>query len=137
MWRTILLVPATAALLVALALPALAQGEGDLGQQQPAAAAAEAMLVLQGPPGSQVSGSCSVGDEAPQQISGQLPQSVTFDLKGKPLNCKISSEGSAAVQVNFTAMGDNNQVRAVQRISGGSLNLTYNNGSISTVASSS
>ena len=132
MWRTILLVPATAAL-VALALPSLAQGEGDLGQQP----AAEALLVLQGAPGSQVSGSCSVGDEAPQQISGQLPQSFTFDLKGKLLNCKISPEGGAAVQVNFTAMGDNNQVRAVQRISGGSLNLTYNNGSISTVASSS
>ncbi len=126
MKRVILLVTATATL-VALALPVWAQSEENLGQR--------ATLVLQGETGTQVSGSCTVGDEAPRQINGQLPQSFTYDLKGKPLKCEISSQD--AVQVNFTV--GNNVVRSVQRISGGTLNLAYNNGSISTttVASSS
>ncbi|MDQ3924800.1 MAG: DUF2807 domain-containing protein, partial [Actinomycetota bacterium] len=56
----------------------------------------------------------------------------TFNLEGKPLDCKISSEGD--VQVELT-VGEN--VRSVQRFSGGTLNLTYENGSISSSVSSS
>ena len=87
---------------------------------------------MQGAPGSQVSGSCTVGGEAPQQINGELPQSFTYDVEGKSLTCEISSQD--AVQVNFTV---GNNVRAVQRMSGGTLNLTYNNGGISAVTTSS
>ena len=92
----------------------------------------EAMLELQGEPGTKFSGSCTVGDEEPEEISGELPESFTYELNRRPLKCEISSE--ADVQVDLS-VGKN--VRSVQRISGGTLNLTYENGSISSFVSSS
>jgi putative autotransporter adhesin-like protein len=92
----------------------------------------KATLKLQGEPGTEFSGSCAVGDQEPEEISGQVPESFTYKLKGKPLDCKISSDGD--VQVDLT-IGKN--VHSVQRISGGTLNLTYENGSVSSVVSSS
>jgi hypothetical protein len=91
----------------------------------------EATLELQGEPGTEFSGSCTVGDEEPEEISGQVPESFTYELEGGPLECEISPEGST--QVHLTV----GNVRSVERISGGTLKLTYKNGSISSVASSS
>ena len=91
----------------------------------------EATLELQGEPGTGFSGSCTVGDEEPEEISGQVPESFTYELGGGPLECEISPEGST--QVHLTV----GNVRSVERISGGTLKLTYKNGSISSVASSS
>ena len=91
----------------------------------------EATLELQGEPGTEFSGSCTVGDEEPEEISGQVPESFTYELGGGPLECEISPEGST--QVHLTV----GNVRSVERISGGTLKLTYKNGSISSVASSS
>jgi hypothetical protein len=91
----------------------------------------EATLELQGEPGTGFSGSCTVGDEEPEEISGQVPESFTYELEGEPLECEISPEGST--QVHLTV----GNVRSVERISGGTLKLTYKNGSISSVASSS
>ncbi len=92
----------------------------------------EATLELQGDPGTEVSGSCAVGDQVPEEISEQLPASFTYELKGRALDCEISSDRDVRVDLNI---GEN--VRSVQRISGGTLNLTYENGSISSVVSSS
>jgi hypothetical protein len=92
----------------------------------------QARLRIKGISGTEFSGSCAVGDEEPDEISGQVPESFTFNLEGKPLDCKISSEGD--VQVELT-VGEN--VRSVQRFNGGTLNLTYENGSISSSVSSS
>ncbi len=92
----------------------------------------QARLEIKGDSGTEFSGSCAVGDEEPEEISGQVPQSFTFNLQGKPLDCKISSEGD--IQVELT-VGEN--VRSVQHFSGGTLNLTYENGSISSSVSSS
>ena len=91
----------------------------------------EATLELQGEPGTGFSGSCTVGDEEPEEISGQVPESFTYELGGEPLECEISPEGST--QVHLTV----GNVRSVERISGGTLKLSYKNGSISSVASSS
>jgi hypothetical protein len=91
----------------------------------------EATLELQGEPETEFSGSCTVGDEEPEEISGQVPESFTYELGGEPLECEISPEGSTQVHL---AVGN---VRSVERISGGTLKLTYKNGSISSVASSS
>jgi hypothetical protein len=91
----------------------------------------EATLELQGEPETEFSGSCTVGDEEPEEISGQVPESFTYELGGGPLECEISPEGST--QVHLTV----GNVRSVERISGGTLKLTYKNGSISSVASSS
>ena len=91
----------------------------------------EATLELQGEPETEFSGSCTLGDEEPEEISGQIPESFTYELGGGPLECEISPEGST--QVHLTV----GNVRSVERISGGTLKLTYKNGSISSVASSS
>jgi hypothetical protein len=91
----------------------------------------QANLEIKGSPGIEFSGSCTVGDGEPQEIGGQVPQNLTYDLNGKPLKCEIASEGE--IEVNLTHGND----RSVQRISGGTLNLTYDNGSISSSTSSS
>jgi hypothetical protein len=99
-----------------------AGGNGEGGQ---------AKLEIRGSSGAEFSGSCAIGDEGLQEISGQVPESFTYDLKGKPLECEIGSESD--LQVELTVGND----RSVQRISGGTLNLTYENGSASFVVSSS
>src|ERR687890_1494131 len=99
------------------------KGEKDRGP--------EATLELQGEPGTEFSGSCTVGDEEPEEISGQVPESLTYALEGRPLECEISTDGD--IQVDLTV----GSVHSVQGISGGTLKLTYENGSISSAVSSS
>ncbi len=91
-----------------------------------------AQLEITGGSGTGFSGSCAVGEGEPEEISGQVPATFTYDLEGKPLNCEISSEGDVRVELT---VGEN--VNSVQRFSGGTLNLTYHSGSISSVISSS
>ncbi len=50
------------------------------------------MPKIRGSSGAEFSGSCAIGDEELQEISGQVPESFTYDLKGKPLKCEISSK---------------------------------------------
>ena len=87
-------------------------------------------LEIGGSPGTEFSGTCAVGDGEPEELGGRTPQSFTYDLRGKPLECEISSED--AVEVTLTHGND----RSVQRFDGGTLNLTYDNGSISSSSSS-
>jgi Putative auto-transporter adhesin, head GIN domain len=91
----------------------------------------EATLELQGEPGTEFSGFCTVGDEEPEEISGQVPESFTYRLRGRPLKCEISTEGD--IQVDLTV----GSVHSVQGISRGTLKLTYENGNISSAISSS
>ena len=91
----------------------------------------KATLELQGESGTEFSGSCTVGDQDPEEISGQVPETYTYRLKKRPLDCQIDSDGE--VQVDLT-VGKN--IHSVQRISGGTLDLTYEKGSISSVVSS-
>src|SRR4051812_20610654 len=79
----------------------------------------KATLKLQGDPETKFSGSCAIGDQEPEEIGGQLPASFTYKLKGRSLDCEISSDDD--VQVDLT-IGKN--VHSVQQISGGTLNLT-------------
>jgi hypothetical protein len=101
-----------------------AQTSGDSGEDQ-------AQLELKGDSGTEFSGSCAIGDEEPEEISGQVPQSFTYDLNGNPLKCEITSEGN--IEANLSV----GNTHSVQRFSGGTLNLTYENGSISSSVSSS
>ena len=94
----------------------------------------EAMLEMSGDPGTEFSGSCTVGDET-SEIDGQVPDSYTYELDGERLDCEIRKESADGnLQIAFTA-GPN--TRSVQQISGGTLNLTYENGHLSSVSSSS
>lgn len=91
----------------------------------------QAQLKIRGNSGTGFSGSCAIGDKEPEPFGGQVPESFTYDLEGRPLDCEISSEGG--LQVELT-VGEN--VHSVGRISGGTLNLAYENGSISSASSS-
>ena len=93
----------------------------------------EATLEIKGDSGTEFSGSCTVGDEE-NEISGQAPQSFVYELNGRRLDCQIRKDSSGGnLQLIFTAGG----TRAVQQISGGALNLTYDNGMISFSSSGS
>jgi hypothetical protein len=91
-----------------------------------------ARLEIDGDPGGEFSGSCAIGDEEPKEIGGEVPESFTYDLGGRSLECGISSEDDLRVEFS---VGDN--VRSAQSISGGTLNLTYEDGSVSSTTSSS
>ena len=123
----------TAILLTCVILSAAFAATGCGGRVQTSGDGEEdrARLEVGGSSGTEFSGSCTVGDEEPEEISGQVPESFTYDLKGRPLKCEIGSDGD--LQVELTAGNS----RSVQRISGGRLSLTYANGSISSVTTSS
>jgi hypothetical protein len=122
-----------ALVLVALAAAGCASNEkaSEDNMEQPDKTQ-KATLELQGDPGTEFSGSCSVGDKEPEEIDGQVPESFTYELTRGLLDCEISSDGD--VQVALT-VGEH--VHSIQRISGGTLRLTYKNGSVSSVVSSS
>lgn len=98
---------------------------GESGSQK-------ATLDFTGASGTRFWGSCAVGDDEPEELSGQVPQSRTYELNGRRLECEISSEGQVRVALT---VGEN--ARSVQQMSGGTLNLSYGNGSISSSTSSS
>ena len=91
-----------------------------------------ARLEINGSPGSAFSGSCAIGDGEPEEIGGEVPESFAYDLGGRALDCEVSSDDD--LRVEFT-VGENH--RSVQSVSGGTLNLTYEDGSISSFTSSS
>ncbi len=94
----------------------------------------DAVLEMQGDSGTEFSGSCTVGDEE-TEVSGQVPESFSYELDGERLECELRKEGADGnLQIDLS-VGPN--VRSVQQISGGTLNLTYDNGSISSSVSSS
>lgn len=84
----------------------------------------EATLEMRGDEGTEFSGSCTVGDQT-SEIAGQAPESFTYELDGERLDCQINASGN--LEINFTA----GNTRSVQQISGGALNLTYENGQVS------
>src|SRR5918998_1316765 len=90
-----------------------------------------ARLEIEGPPGGKFSGSCAIGEEEPEEIGGEVPESFTYDLGGRSLECRISSNDDLRVEFS---VGDN--VRSAQSINGGTLNLTYKDGSVSSTTSS-
>jgi hypothetical protein len=93
----------------------------------------EAVLEVQGDSGTEFSGSCTVGDEE-TEVSGQVPESFSYELDGERLECELRKEGADGnLQIDLS-VGPN--VRSVQQISGGTLNLTYDNGRISSSVSS-
>ncbi|MDQ3793322.1 MAG: hypothetical protein M3341_11970, partial [Actinomycetota bacterium] len=88
-------------------------------------------MKIDGSPKRKFSGFCTIGDEEPEEVSGEVAKSFTYDLKRRSLDCEVSSEGDLRVELT---VGKN--VHAVQSISGGTMNLKYENGSISSVTSS-
>ncbi len=93
----------------------------------------EATLEIEGDEGTEFSGRCTVGDEE-NEIGGRVPERYTYELGGERLQCEITNEGSGGLEVVFSA---GESTRSVQRISGGTLNITYEDGQLSSFTSSS
>jgi hypothetical protein len=92
----------------------------------------KARLEMQGSEGTEFSGFCTVGDEE-KEISGQVPDRFTFDLDGGRLECEIRNDSSDGnLQIAFNA----GNAHSVQQVSGGTTNLTYENGQVSFSSSS-
>jgi len=94
------------------------------------ARASEVTLEIGGSEGTEFFGSCTVGDEE-TEVSGRVPEGFAYEFDGGRLDCEISASGDLEV---ILIAGEN--TRSVQRISGGTLNLTYENGRISSSTSS-
>lgn len=114
--------------------PAQLETKGGSGNTESSTVGNEdrAQLKIDGKPGTEFSGSCAVGNEEQEEIGGRVPERFIFELKGKLLDCEIDSEGDTRVDLTVGKSG-----HSVHRISGGTLNLTYDNGNISSSASSS
>lgn len=90
----------------------------------------EVTLEVEGSEGTEFSGSCAVGGEE-TEVSGRVPESFVYELDGGRLDCEISAGGALEVVL---AAGE--VTRSEQRISGGTLNLTYEDGRVSSSTSS-
>jgi len=96
----------------------------------------EAVLRIEGEPGTEFSGHCAVGSER-DALGGQVPQTVVYKFAGANLECEIRQQSEGVLKVVLEAGND----RVVQRISspGGTVRFTYSGNAVSstTVSSSS
>jgi hypothetical protein len=90
----------------------------------------EVALEMNGEEGTGFSGTCTAGDEE-TEIDGEAPETFNFPADER-LECEISADD--AMEIVFT---NGKGTRSVQRIGEGTLNLTYENGSISSFSTSS
>jgi hypothetical protein len=90
-----------------------------------------AHLEIKGGPGTGFTGSCAVGGGEPTRIHGEAPRSFSYDLRGRALECEVSSDSSLRVVLT---VGES--THSTQSISSGTLHLAYKDGSVHTSTSS-
>jgi hypothetical protein len=94
-------------------------------------------LEIGGDPGTAFSGTCSAGDEE-SELSGEVPDSFSYDLGGRQLDCEIRKEsaGSGALELLLTGPGGD---RVQQRTDspGGTISLSYSENGVSSSSTSS
>lgn len=118
--------------LLAVLLSSCSNGNAKSGAGSEAGSESDqGLLEIKGSPGTEFTGSCTLGDGEPAKIGGEAPRSFSYDLEGRALECEISSDDSLRVEL---AVGEN--THSTQSISRGTLHLTYENGSVSTSTSS-
>ena len=84
----------------------------------------EVTLEIRGERGTRFSGTCSIGGED-RRIGGRVPESYSYELGGKKLECEIRKDGPGTLEVVLAAGDD---VRSVHRQTGagsGIIRLTY------------
>ena len=92
-------------------------------------------LQIRGERGTRFSGTCSIGGED-RRFGGRVPESYSYELGGKKLECEIRKDGPGTLEVVLAA-GD--EVRSVHRQTGagsGIIRLTYSGDGASGVSSS-
>ncbi len=95
--------------------------------------AGKVRLTVEGDPGTTFSGTCAVGDEK-EDVSGEVPQSFTYELDGRKLHCEIRNEGPGSLEVALSSGND----RSIHRTNapGATISLTYSGSGVSSSASS-
>src|SRR5215211_390940 len=110
--------------------------KGEDGTSNATAHPAEVMLKIEGSPGTEFSGTCTVGGKE-NKISGRVPESFVYKPDGQRLECEIrkQSSNSGVLTVMFTA-GDH--THSVQQTSaqGSTITLRYESGESTDLCSS-
>jgi len=98
---------------------------------------AEVVLKIEGSPGTEFSGTCTVGGKE-NKISGRVPESFVYKAEGQWLECEIrkQSSNSGALKVMFTAGDHTNSVQQTSA-QGGTITLRYESGGSTDLCSSS
>jgi hypothetical protein len=91
-------------------------------------------LSIEGDPGTEFSGTCSVGDED-NELSGEVPESFDYDLEGQQLECEIRQE--SAGNLNTLLIGPGDRVEQQANTPGGTISLVYSENGVSSSTSSS
>lgn len=94
----------------------------------------EAVLRLTGTRGVKFSGECTVAGEA-RSVEGETPERLDFALDGGNLECEIEKQDPGQLRVVFTT--ENNNVTQTTSADETTLNLVYENGSVSLSQASS
>lgn len=94
----------------------------------------DATLEIQGNPGTEFSGTCTLGEEV-NEIGGQAPERFTYQLDGRRIECEIRQESAGSLGFVFTAGASTSSVQQINS-QGGTINLVYENGSLSSFSSS-
>jgi len=98
----------------------------------------EVTLKIEGSPATEFSGTCIVGGEEKEKISGRVPKRFIYELDGRPLECEIRKQraNSGEMNVEFSAGDDTNSVQQTST-QGDSITLRYDgHGSTALVSSS-
>jgi hypothetical protein len=98
----------------------------------------EVTLKIEGSPGTEFSGTCTIGGKEEKKLSGRVPKRFIYEPDGQPLECEIrkQSSNSGQMKVEFSAQDHTNSVQQTST-QGGSITLRYDgHGSTALVSSS-
>ena len=109
---------------------AVEAGTRDGGDE---ARAGEVRLRIGGDSGTTFSGKCAAGDDE-EKVSGEVPQSFTYQLDGGKLECEITNKGPGALEVTLRSGDD----RSVHRTNtpDAVIRLTYSENGVSSSTTS-
>ena len=96
----------------------------------------EVSLEIGGDPGTAFSGVCSIGDEK-NEIGGEVPESFSYELGGRQLECEIRKEGTDSGALKILLIGPGDRIEQQINSPGGAINLVYSENGVSSSTSSS
>jgi hypothetical protein len=85
------------------------ESSGDEGRVR------EAALEIEGDPGTEFSGTCTIGDEE-REVSGQVPWRFVFELDGQKLECEIHKQSTGAMNIVLDVGGADYAQRTNSRL---------------------
>jgi hypothetical protein len=80
------------------AAKAESRAQSHIGSSGDGGRVREATLEIEGDPGAEFSGMCTIGDEE-REISGQVPERFVFEVNGQKLECEIHKKSRGAMNI--------------------------------------